>query len=40
MEHILGPDHPNTLSSRHNLAICYRKVGRNREANELEAKGT
>jgi hypothetical protein len=29
---ILGPDHPNTLTSRNNLALAYRKAGRLDEA--------
>jgi tetratricopeptide (TPR) repeat protein len=31
-EQVLGPDHPNTLTSRHNLALAYRATGRLAEA--------
>jgi hypothetical protein len=27
-ERMLGPDHPDTLSSRNNLAVAYRAAGR------------
>ena len=37
-ERVLGPEHPDTLRGRNNLAIGYRAVGRNREANELESQ--
>ncbi|WP_250290101.1 tetratricopeptide repeat protein, partial [Frankia sp. CiP1_Cm_nod1] len=29
---VLGPDHPDTLASRHNLAVAYQTVGRVAEA--------
>ena len=32
MERILGPDHPDTLASRTNLASAYRAAGRLAEA--------
>ena len=35
-ERVLGPDHPDTLSSRRNLAIGYRAVGRVDEAVSLD----
>ena len=31
-ERVLGPDHPATLTSRNNLALAYREVGRFAEA--------
>ncbi len=31
-EHLLGPDHPNTLESRGNLAEAYRAAGQNAKA--------
>ncbi len=31
-ERILGPDHPNTLTSRHNLAYAYKSAGQIQEA--------
>lgn len=31
----LGPDHPETLESRHNLAVAYRSAGRINEAIQL-----
>ena len=31
-ERVLGPDHPDTLNSRNNLAIAYRAAGRTDEA--------
>ena len=31
-ERLLGPDHPDTLQSRNNLAIAYRAAGRTAEA--------
>ncbi|MGW3478981.1 tetratricopeptide repeat protein, partial [Streptomyces althioticus] len=34
-ERLLGPDHPNTLSARNNLAISYSDAGRVQEALEL-----
>jgi DNA-binding transcriptional MocR family regulator len=35
MERVLGPDHPDTLTSRNNLALAYQAVGRHDEAEEL-----
>ena len=32
LERLLGPDHPNTLNSRNNLATVYRAAGRTAEA--------
>jgi tetratricopeptide (TPR) repeat protein len=32
LERLLGPDHPDTLTSRHNLASAYQAVGRTAEA--------
>jgi hypothetical protein len=34
-ERLLGPDHPDTLQSRHNLANSYRAAGRLDEAISL-----
>ena len=34
-ERVLGPDHPSTLTSRHNLALAYRAAGRTDEAISL-----
>jgi len=34
----LGEEHPDTLGSMHNLANCYREVGRRQEALELLEK--
>ena len=34
-ERVLGPDHPDTLNSRHNLAIAYQAAGRTEEAISL-----
>ena len=31
-EHVLGPDHPSTLTSRGSLAIAYQAAGRTDEA--------
>jgi hypothetical protein len=31
-ERLLGPDHPDTLTSRNNLATAYRAAGRTGEA--------
>jgi len=39
MVRVLGPDHPDTLKSRHNLALSYRDAGRHKEADRLEAWG-
>ena len=32
LERVLGPDHPNTLTSRNNLAAAYRHQGRHLDA--------
>ncbi|MCK9879194.1 tetratricopeptide repeat protein, partial [Frankia sp. Ag45/Mut15] len=32
---ILGPDHPNTLTSRNNLAYAYETAGRLTDATDL-----
>ena len=32
MERVLGPDHPNTLTSRSNLAVGYSAAGRTSDA--------
>jgi tetratricopeptide (TPR) repeat protein len=37
-ERLLGPDHPNTLGSRGNLAIAYRAAGRTAEALALHER--
>ena len=34
-EQQLGPDHPDTLKTRHNLAMIYRQIGRHQEAETL-----
>ena len=34
-ERVLGPDHPDTLTTRNNLAVAYRSAGRFGEAIEL-----
>jgi hypothetical protein len=34
-ERVLGPEHPDTLRSRNNLAIAYRAVGRGQDADAL-----
>ena len=34
-ERVLGPDHPDTLTARNNLAIAYRGAGRPDEAISL-----
>ena len=31
-ERVLGPDHPDTLASRNNLAVAYQAAGRTAEA--------
>ena len=33
--HILGPNHPDTLTSRNNLAEAYRAAGRFEDADKL-----
>ena len=38
MERVLGPEHPYTLISRNNLAVCYRGLGRAPEAVELDER--
>ena len=35
-ERVLGPDHPDTLTSRNNLAVAYRAAGRTGEAITLD----
>ena len=37
-ERVLGPDHPDTLVSRNNLAYAYRSAGRLVQANDLHKK--
>jgi hypothetical protein len=37
-ERLLGPDHPNTLNSRNNLAIAYGDAGRTAEAITLHER--
>ncbi|WP_189428446.1 tetratricopeptide repeat protein, partial [Streptomyces thermoviolaceus] len=37
-ERILGPDHPDTLTSRHNLAIALYAMGRHQEAADLHQR--
>ena len=37
-ERVLGPEHPDTLRSRSNLANGYRAMGRHADADRLEAK--
>ena len=34
-DRVLGPEHPDTLTSRHNLAVGYRALLRNEEAVRL-----
>jgi len=34
-EQILGPDHPDTLTSRNNLALAYQKAGRTDEVENI-----
>ena len=34
-ERVFGPDHPDTVSTRHNLAIDYRAAGRDADAARL-----
>ena len=38
-EKALGPDHPDVAQSLVNLAALYRKTGRDKEAEPLEALG-
>ncbi len=35
---VLGPDHPKTLASLNNLAICYKALGRHAQALKLNEK--
>ena len=35
-ERVLGPDHPDTLASRGNLALAYRDAGRTEEARNYD----
>ncbi|KAI3576690.1 hypothetical protein IWW34DRAFT_578692, partial [Fusarium oxysporum f. sp. albedinis] len=35
---VLGKEHPDTLTSMHNLAATYRNQGRWKEAEELEVR--
>ena len=37
-ERVLGPDHPDTLKSRNNLASAYQEAGRTAEAMSLHEK--
>jgi tetratricopeptide (TPR) repeat protein len=37
-EKALGPNHPEVATVRENLATCYRKAGKQKEAEELEAR--
>ncbi|MGW2017043.1 tetratricopeptide repeat protein, partial [Streptomyces sp. NPDC001927] len=37
-EHQLGPDHPDTLAARHNLASSYQQAGRTREAIDIKER--
>jgi hypothetical protein len=34
----LGPDHPDTLASRNNLAIAYQEAGRTDKAWDLNSQ--
>ena len=34
-ERVLGPDHPDTLASRNNLATAYRAAGRTADADRI-----
>jgi tetratricopeptide (TPR) repeat protein len=38
MEKAFGPDHPNVATVCENMAECYKKVGKEKEAEELEAR--
>jgi hypothetical protein len=38
MERILGPDHPDTMKSRNNLANAYQSAGRAAEAIPLHER--
>jgi len=35
---VLGPEHPDTLTSMNNLAVTYSKQGKHNEAGELQLK--
>ncbi|WTH65027.1 tetratricopeptide repeat protein [Streptomyces sp. NBC_01546] len=37
-EHFLGPEHPDVLTARGNLAVCYSQAGRTEEAIALEER--
>jgi Tetratricopeptide repeat len=37
-ERVLGPDHPDTLNTRNNLANAYRVAGRTDEAKGLNPR--
>ncbi len=37
-EKALGPNHPDVATSLENIALLYRKTGRDREAESLEAR--
>ncbi|MGK2957906.1 MAG: tetratricopeptide repeat protein [Acidimicrobiales bacterium] len=37
-ERILGPDHPDTITARGNLGICYRMAGRTEEAITIQER--
>lgn len=37
---VLGEEHPDTLTSMHNLALTYQKQGRRKEAEELQVQVT
>ena len=37
MVKVLGPEHPDTLSSRSNLILSYRQAGRDADADALAA---
>jgi hypothetical protein len=39
-ERVLGPDHPDTLRSRNNLAVAYQDAGRTAEAIDLSHQPT
>jgi hypothetical protein len=36
-ERVLGPDHPDTLTSRNNLAVAYQAAGRTEEARKYDS---
>ena len=38
MERLLGPEHPDTLTSRNNLANAYRGMGRDSDADALASR--